>query len=246
MTIVVHFYNTPDKLRNIKKSEKNFIVVCPLFLCYTVYMENLCVIFGAGEMFAPRKSFSKSDLIIAADGGYIAARRFGLSPDVVIGDFDSSTEPEGIAAHVVKLKREKDDTDMLAAIKLGLRRGYKTFVLYGGVGGRLDHTVANFAALRYLNNFDAHGYLIDDKTVATVITEEKLVLPKTAKGTVSVFALGGEATGVNLTSLAYPLVDATLTPDFPLGVSNETTDAKTAGAVSVKHGSLLVFFPRFF
>ncbi|MCH5162089.1 MAG: thiamine diphosphokinase [Clostridiales bacterium] len=207
-------------------------------------MEKMCVIFGAGEAFPPKRSFTKSDLIIAADGGYSAVKSAGLDPNVVIGDFDSSTAPEGIAAHVVKLKREKDDTDMLAAIKLGLRREYKTFVLYGGVGGRLDHTVANLAALRYLNNFDAHGFLIDRDTIATVITDETFVIPKTAEGTVSVFAYGGEATGVKLSSLYYPLDNATLSPDFPLGVSNATVSGKSPATVSVKHGSLLIFFPR--
>ena len=207
-------------------------------------MEKKCVIFGAGEMFAPKKKFTDSDLIIAADGGYSAAVAFGLEPNVVIGDFDSSTAPDGIAAHVVKLKREKDDTDMLAAVKLGLRRGYRTFVLYGGVGGRLDHTVANFAVLRYLNNFDARGYLVDRDAVITVITDESFTVPKTADGTVSVFAYGGEAYGVKLSSLYYPLENAVLTPDFPLGVSNATVNAKSPASVSVKHGSLLIFFPR--
>ena len=207
-------------------------------------MEKLCVIFGAGETFTPRKSFSSNDLIIAADGGYAAAVAAGLKPDVVIGDFDSSDAPEGISAHVIKLKREKDDTDMLAAVRLGLRRGCRTFVLYGGVGGRLDHTVANIAVLRFLNNFDAHGYLIDRDSISTVITEEKFVLPKTAQGTVSVFAYGGEASGVTLSSLYYPLDNATLTPEFPIGVSNATIPDRPPASVSVKHGSLLVFFPR--
>ncbi|MDE7463719.1 MAG: thiamine diphosphokinase [Clostridiales bacterium] len=207
-------------------------------------MEKLCVIFGAGETFAPRKRFSSSDLIIAADGGYAAAVAAGLKPDVVIGDFDSSEAPDGISAHVIKLKREKDDTDMLAAVRLGLRREYRTFVLYGGVGGRLDHTVANLAVLRFLNDFDAHGYLIDRDSVSTVITEEKFVLPVAAQGTVSVFAYGGEASGVTLSSLHYPLDNATLTPEFPIGVSNVTIPDKPPASISVKHGSLLVFFPR--
>ena len=206
-------------------------------------MEKLCVIFGAGDKSAPRKKFGKSDLIIAADGGYAAAKAAGLNPDVVIGDFDSGEEPKDTDAFVVKLNPDKDDTDMLAAVKLGLRRGYRTFVLYGGTGGRLDHTVANIATLSYLNAFGAHGYLIDADSVCTVITEEKLKIPATAHGTVSVFAYGGIAEGVTLKNLSYKLDNAQLTPEFPIGVSNATTESGE-GEISVKHGSLLVFFPR--
>ena len=209
-------------------------------------MEPICYIFGAGDVFSPRKKVSPEDIVIAADGGYVKAVEAGLEPRAVIGDFDSGEMPENVSAYVVKLNRDKDDTDMIAAVKLGLRRGYKTFVLYGGVGGRLDHTVANFATLRYLNNFDARGFLIDRDSVATVITDGKIVLPKTARGTVSVFGYGGDAEGVSYKNLDYILTDATLTPDFPLGVSNSITlTQKTAPAeISVKHGSLLIFFPR--
>ena len=205
-------------------------------------MEKLCVIFGAGEIYSPRKRFGKDDLIIAADGGYGAAVAAGLSPDVVIGDFDSSAPPTETAAHVIKLSRDKNDTDMLAAVKLGLRREYKTFVIYGGTGGRLDHTVANFSALAYLNGFGARGFLIDRDSVATVITDDKFILPKTARGTVSVFAYGGDAVGVTLKNLSYTLNNAELSPAYPIGVSNATANGD--GEISVKHGSLLIFFAR--
>lgn len=205
-------------------------------------MDRLCIIFGAGEAFAPRKKFGKDDLVIAADGGYKTATDAGLTPSVVIGDFDSSAEPSDTAAHIIKLSRDKNDTDMLAAVKLGLRRGYRTFVIYGGTGGRLDHTAANFATLAYLNAFDARGYLIDRESVATVITDGKMTLPRGARGTVSVFAYGGDASGVSLKNLSYELDNADLTPNYPLGVSNATTDKPAQ--ISVKHGTLLVFFPR--
>ncbi len=204
--------------------------------------EKLCVIFGAGEAFAPRKRFGANDIIIAADGGYSSAKNAGLEPSVVIGDFDSSAPPENTAAHVIKLNRDKDDTDMLAAVKLGLRRGYKTFVIYGGTGGRLDHTFANFATLAYLNAYDARGYLVDRDSIATVITDGKITLPKNIRGTVSVFAYGGTATGVTYKNLSYILDNAELTPEFPLGVSNAAVG--NGAEISVKHGSLLIFFPR--
>ncbi len=208
-------------------------------------MEKLCVIFGAGETYSPRKKFGNGDVIIAADGGYAAAVGVGLEPDVVIGDFDSGAMPDA-PAHVIKLNRDKDETDMLAAVKLGIRRGFKTFVIYGGVGGRPDHTFANIATLAYLNEFGARGFLIDRDAVCTVITDGKIILPRSARGTVSVFAYGGTAVGVSYKGLKYILTDATLEPSDPLGVSN-CTDPDPAGKppeISVKHGSLLIYFPR--
>lgn len=207
-------------------------------------MDKLCVIFGAGECTAPRKKFGAGDLVIAADGGYAAATAFGLQPAVVIGDFDSGAMPTEGTSHIIKLNRDKDETDMLAAVKLGIRRGYKTFVLYGGVGGRLDHTVANLATLAYMNAFDARGFLVGDDSVATVITETKFEVPKRTTGTLSVFAYGGTATGVTEKGVKFQLDNAELTPDFPLGVSNEIDSNAAATTVSVKTGSLLVFFPR--
>lgn len=200
-----------------------------------------CIIFGGGDVFSPRKP-GGDDLVIGADSGYVKAIELGFAPSAIIGDFDSSAVPD-TKAHVIKLNRDKDDTDMLAAIKLGLRRGYKTFVIYGGVGGRLDHTAANFAALNYLNRFDAQGFLVDEFSIATVITDGTFTLPKTARGTASVLAYGGVCTGVTVTGMTYELKDAELLPDFPLGVSN-AVGAGAKATVSVKNGSLLIFFPR--
>lgn len=206
-------------------------------------MEKLCVIFGAGAYTAPKLKRDKNTLVIAADGGYAEAKTAGFDPDIIIGDFDSGAAPTDTEAFVVKLNRDKDDTDMLAAVKTGLRRGCDIFVIYGGTGGRLDHTVANFGTLAYLNAFGAQGYLVDEHSVATVITDGKFIPPKTAVGTVSVFAYGGNATGVTLKGLKFPLDNYELTPEFPIGVSNETIDGKRA-EITVKHGTLLIFFPR--
>lgn len=206
-------------------------------------MEKLCVIFGAGAYTAPKLKRDKNTLVIAADGGYAEAKTAGFDPDIIIGDFDSGAAPTDTEAFVVKLNRDKDDTDMLAAVKTGLRRGCDTFVIYGGTGGRLDHTVANFGTLAYLNAFGAQGYLVDEHSVATVVTDGKFMPPKTAVGTVSVFAYGGNATGVTLKGLKFPLDNYELTPEFPIGVSNETVDGKRA-EITVKHGTLLIFFPR--
>ena len=181
----------------------------------------------------------KSDLVIAADGGQAALCRLGIRPQLVVGDFDSSEAPTDIP--FIRHPVEKDDTDTALAVKEGMRRGYEYFIFYGCTGGRLDHTLANIQTLHRLAVEGLHGYLVaDDGTVSTVIVNKALQF--SPKGTVSVFSLTDESTGVTLQGLKYPLRDARLTNDYPLGVSNEGTGAPAK--ISVKQGALYVIWKR--
>lgn len=158
--------------------------------------------------------------------------------DLVVGDFDSLPVPPAgvpVERHPVR----KDDTDMMLAVKLGLQAGLDRFVLYGGLGGRLDHTLANIQTLHYLCRRGARGFLTDDAQTMTVIGDSTLTFVPHATGTVSVFALTDRAV-VTLTGLSYPVTDQVLTPDVPLGVSNAFTGA--AAAVTVSEGAVLVLW----
>ena len=138
---------------------------------------------------------------------------------------------------------EKDDTDSMLAVKLGLSKGYGRFLLYGGLDGvRLDHTVANYQALQYLADRDARGILIGRDFCATVIRNGALRFPGGKQGDISVFCMGPDAQGVNIEGLYYSLKNGTLTCGFPLGVSNHFTDS--AARVSVAQGSLLILWRR--
>jgi len=98
-----------------------------------------CYIAGAGE-FVENELPIASDFVIAADGGYTELVGRGIVPDLVVGDFDSlGTAPDH--PNIVFSPVEKDDTDMMLAVRQGLDRGYMSFIINGGVGGRLDHTL---------------------------------------------------------------------------------------------------------
>lgn len=177
------------------------------------------------------------DLVIAADGGYAALSGLGLTADLVVGDFDSLgyvPEKETVIRHPVM----KDDTDMMLAVNLGLERGYRHFVLTGSIGGRLDHTIANLQTLLYLTNRGAIGLLYGEGTVVTAVKNSSVTLSGT--GTVSVFCLDGSAKGVTEQGLLYPLNDATLSSDYPLGVSNEFTG--DPATISVRDGTLCILW----
>lgn len=198
-----------------------------------------CLIAGAGPLFGPIPSPADGGLIIAADGGYAHLWRVGLRPDLVIGDFDSLPEkPEH--PHVTELARDKDDTDMLAAVKYGLEQGCQVFHIYGGTGGRLDHTMANVQVLAYLARHGARGVLHGEGFAVTCVRNGEMTFDRSRQGTISVFAHSDTAQGVCLEGLKYELRDATLTNGCPLGVSNEF--AGTDSRVSVRDGTLIVMW----
>jgi thiamine pyrophosphokinase len=175
------------------------------------------------------------DLVIAVDAGYKNLK--GVKPDLVMGDFDSlGFIPNG--ENIITFPVAKDDTDTLLAVKEGLKRGYKTFVISGGLGGRLDHTMANIQTLAFLAERGARGYLVSENEFVTVIKDTSIEFDKEHSGNISVFALSDKAEGVTLEGLKYPLYNATLTPTFPIGVSNSFTE-KTS-KVTVKNGMILI------
>lgn len=180
------------------------------------------------------------DFILAADGGYAHCKAFGVTPNEVLGDFDSlQYVPQDATVFPV----EKDDTDSMLAVRRGLQLGYRDFLLYGSLDGtRLDHTVANFQTLQFLADRGATGYLVGKDYVVTVVKNGVLRFSGEAGGILSVFCMGADAHGVTLRGLQYPLTDGTLTAGFPLGVSNHFTGK--AAEVSVTAGSLLVLWDR--
>ena len=197
-----------------------------------------CHIVGAGEMGGCKIAWKAGDLLIAADAGYTQVRRQGLKPDLVVGDFDSMPRPE-TAAELICLPCEKDDTDMLYAARRALERGAAMCHLYGGTGGRADHTMANVQTLLWLRRRGVDARLYGASMTAAVIENGALALPAGA-GYVSVFCLGDRAGDVTLRGLKYELEGAELSNDMPLGVSNERIGVPAE--IRVGQGTLLVIW----
>ena len=199
-----------------------------------------CLIFCAAEFDNLAQPIGPEDYIIAADGGLAHLQKLGLTPNAILGDFDSlGYTPEGSMVFPV----EKDDTDAMLAVRRGLSLGYRNFILYGSLDGpRLDHTVANFQTLQFLADNGASGFLVGKNQIVTVIKNGRLSFPPEAEGTVSVFCMGADAEGITLKNLYYPLENGTLTAGFPLGVSNHFIGKPAE--ISVRNGSLLVIWER--
>ncbi len=199
-----------------------------------------CILFCAAEFDGLAEPIREDALVIAADGGFKHLEKLGIAPDVILGDFDSlGYTPADARVFPV----EKDDTDSMLAVRHGLAQGCDRFILYGALDGpRLDHTVANLQTLQFLADHGAAGYLVGRDFIVTVLKDGAITFPKETEGILSVFCLGPQAEGVNIRGLQYPLTDGSLTPGFPLGVSNHFTGSPAT--VSVEKGSLILFYPR--
>ena len=198
-----------------------------------------CFIFAAGTYYGLRERPQTGDLVLAADAGYLACRQAGITPDLLLGDFDSMDQPADFD-HVCRVPVEKDDTDTMLAVKTGLEQGCGEFYIYGGTGGRrLDHTLANLQTLLYLRRHGARGYLYDNDFVWTAVENETITVEQTVEwGLLSVFCLGAPASGIDEKGVQYPLSHASLSAEFPLGVSNHFAGQPIT--VSVRDGSLLI------
>lgn len=199
---------------------------------------DTCVIVCAGEFREWIRPLDASDYLLAADGGLAHLLKRNLIPDGILGDFDSlGYVPEGAQVFPV----EKDDTDSMLAIRKGLELGYRRFEIYGALDGkRLDHTIANLQSLHFLTEHGASGYLVGLHYMATVVRNGTIRFSPEAKGILSVFCMGPDATGITLEGLQYPLNNDCLTSAYPLGVSNHFLG--TEATISVRNGALTVLY----
>ncbi len=204
-------------------------------------MKKICNIVGAGNFSEKQIILNENDIIIAADGGLSSLDKIGVIPDFIIGDFDSlSYKPD--CDNVKILPCEKDITDTAAAIEEGINRGYKNFRIYGGTGGREDHTIANIQNLVKLTKMGFRGEIVDKNKVITAIKDGIIEFDESYIGFISVFSHSDKSEGVSLTGLKYSLDNAALKNSEPLGVSNEFTEKRAC--IEVKNGILLIIYDR--
>lgn len=203
-------------------------------------MTKRCILIGAGEFVENKIDVNDLDFVIAADGGYHHCLKLGIVPHLVVSDFDSYSG--GIEDVEVKQCRpEKDDTDMLLAIHEGLKRGYKHFVIYGGMGGRLEHTFANIQCMKYLSEKNVECWMISKDCKLSVLGNQSVEFDEEMEGYISLFSLSDESI-VSIENLKYPLNHAVLTTSYPLGIDNEFIGKKSK--IDVHKGYVLMILNK--
>lgn len=181
------------------------------------------------------------DLLIAADKGFEYVESSNLKADIIVGDFDSTNNPN--LENVIKLSPIKDDTDTKSAMKIARDRGFKEIVIYGGLGGRESHTISNIR-----NAFEFKKMGIDvrlkskDKEIFIIEGQFDYEFKDKDDFYVSIFSLSDIAKGLTIKGLFYELEDYDMAISDSLGVSNETCGKNFT--ISVDEGYLLILFEK--
>ncbi|MCM1579345.1 MAG: thiamine diphosphokinase [Ruminococcus sp.] len=183
-------------------------------------------------------------LVIAADSGYRHCKALGLTPDKIIGDFDSIDDaelPEDTGIEVIHASREKDDTDLLLAVRECLMEHCSDIRIYGGDGGRMGHTIANVQILRSIARFGCEGRIYGNGFEMVFATKGRHDFYDNGYRYVSILAMSNTA-DISVKGLKYEGHEGriSLSSDYPKGVSNEFIESSCS--VEVINGEVLVIF----
>jgi thiamine pyrophosphokinase len=202
-------------------------------------------IFANGEITADSISLTDDEMVIAADGGARHCLNLEITPQVVIGDFDSLTEEETAilatkGAELIRYPPEKDETDLELALDYALETGASEITLYGLLGGRWDMTFANLLLLAASRYAGIEFHIKARGTTAYIVRGGETIELRAKPGTtVSIIPLDGPARGITYRGLQWPLEDATLPFGTPRGVSNVMV--KKAAEILLREGTVAVF-----
>lgn len=209
-------------------------------------MTSKCTLVGAGEFLAEYFKCGQEEYLIAVDGGYSYLKELGMKPHLILGDFDSI--PNELRDTLfdndiekVQLPCEKDETDMYAALRYAINKGYSQISIYGATGGRLDHTVANFQTLLWLKQQGISAIIYDKNEEYFMLSNESVEF-QPMKGRMSLFAVTPVVEGVTLSGFKYCLEGGELHNNFPLGVSNEFMG--TNARIQIGEGIALVMIAK--
>ncbi len=186
-----------------------------------------------------KQNILDTDYIICADSGLRHAQNAGIVPHTVIGDFDSYKGALPQECEVIRLPVHKDDTDLLAAAKLAVQKGFKHLSFFASLGSRPDQSFAALQNLAELMQNGVYAELLGSNYKALVLNGGSVTLKAGADTYLSVFPLGGAVSGVTLTGVEYPLQNFTLPAYSSMGVSNHIIGE--CATVSVENGALLIW-----
>lgn len=181
------------------------------------------------------------DVVIAVDGGYEYLNEIGVVPDLVMGDFDSlGYEPKKIRH--VKFPPHKDKSDMELAISRAKMLGCEALYVFGALGQRLDHTIANLSIFAKACEDGLSVCLVDiDNAVFFVTGPDTFEADARESGIVSVFSATDVSTGVFERGMEWDLDDVELDNRTSRGLSNQLIGEPVM--IGVESGTIMIFFP---
>lgn len=196
--------------------------------------------FNADE-FARMDAQGAFDVVIAVDGGFASLEAIGRKPDMALGDFDSlGYVPHGL--RTARFSPDKDKSDMELALERAKSDKATDVFVFGALGRRLDHTLANMQLFAKFSEAGLRVAAIGEAEAITFVTgPDAFEAPARESGTVSVFAMDDECSGVFERGLKWELDDVVLTNRTSLGLSNELIGE--AVLIGVERGTIAIFYP---
>lgn len=185
-------------------------------------------------------------VVICADGGARYAAAMGIVPSVIVGDMDSIDGSllsffEEKGSTILRYSPSKDETDTELALSHALTLDPRKVFLFGVLGTRVDHSLANIFLLAGAVPADVDLRIIDDSCEMFLVMDQ-LLLRGLAGQTVSLLPLSPVVSGITLRGFEYPLREGVMEMGRSLGVSNRLSG--TEGFITVKAGRLLVIKNR--
>jgi thiamine pyrophosphokinase len=179
--------------------------------------------------------------VICADGGARHLEAAGIIPDLIVGDMDSLDSAtlqayEAKGCRIIRHSRRKDETDTELALREAFRLGPAEVWIWGALGYRVDHLLANISLLAQGKREGIEVKLIDEWCEVFLIDRRTVIAGETGQ-TVSLFPFAGPAAGVTLTGFEFSLTNAMMEIDRPCGVSNRLIAEQ--GIIEVDSGRLL-------
>lgn len=206
---------------------------------------STCALVGAAafnvEHFQIMDAQGAFDYVIAVDAGLKHLEAIDRKPDMALGDFDSlGYIPTGM--RTARFSSNKNKSDMELALERARNMRYEELFVYGALGGRLDHTLANLQVLAKFSEKGAYVNAIGVDEAATFLTgPDTYEMPAQESGVISVFSLSEEAKGVFERGLAYELDDAVLSHRTSRGLSNEFIGEPVL--IGVEEGTIAIIVP---
>ena len=161
------------------------------------------------------------------------------------GDFDSVNKnilsKYKELTNIHKFNSEKDYTDTDIAIKLAVELDATEIIIIGGIGTRLDHTIANVQSMRTAIKNNIKCKMIDQNNEIMLINK-KTRIDASRYSYISILPLTTEVTGITLKGFKYLLDNKTLKTGESIGVSNEQIEKY--GIIELKQGILIVIKAR--
>ncbi|VYT75662.1 thiamine diphosphokinase [Clostridium tertium] len=187
-----------------------------------------------------------ANLIIGADKGCEALYKYDITPDVILGDFDSADMRiidaiEKKAKKKIRFKREKDYTDTEIAFNLALQNNPDEIVLLGATGTRYDHSLSNIGLLKKALAKDINARIIDDNNIM-FLTDKDILLKGNPGDTISFHAYSDEVKNFTIKNSKYDLNNHLLKLGDSLTTSNEFVGEYID--ISFDSGIILVLYTK--